>query len=76
MVAIPRCAQGRPEHAHYNEFRAIYEESGMTKNEITGHLRVSLDTFKCWTKPRDSANAGRVPPRAVELLGVKMKEGK
>jgi hypothetical protein len=48
----------------------------MTKNEITGHLRVSLDTSKCWTKPRDSANAGRVPPRAVELLGVKMKEGK
>jgi hypothetical protein len=48
----------------------------MTKDEIAGHLRVSLDTVKCWTKSRDSVNAWRVPPRAVELLRVKMKEGK
>jgi hypothetical protein len=73
---VGRQPKRRPQHDHYNEFRAVYEESGITKDEIAGHLRVSLDTLKCWTKSRDSANAWRVPPRAVELLRVKMKEGK
>jgi DNA-binding transcriptional regulator YiaG len=61
-------------HDHYNEFRAAYEESGMTKDEIAMLLRVSLDTVKCWTKSRDSANAWKVPAMAVELLRAKMKE--
>lgn len=62
----------RPKHDHYQEFRAAYEASGFTKDEIAGHLRVSLDTVKCWTKSRNSANAWSVPPWAVELLAAKI----
>jgi DNA-binding XRE family transcriptional regulator len=61
-------------HDHYNEFRALYEESGMTKDEVAGHLRVSLDTIKSWTKARGSASAFRVPAMAVEMLRAKIKE--
>lgn len=50
------------------KFRRLYEASGLTKQQISATLRVSLPTVIAWTKAEASKSSYKCPAWAVEKL--------
>lgn len=61
-------------YEHNDEFRALYEASGLTKQQVAGLLSSKLSTVIAWTKAETSKSSIGVPAWAVELFKLKLEK--
>lgn len=67
-----------PTERHNEEFRALYERSGLTKNQIAELLGVTVFAIMSWTRPPSSKASCACPRHRVDALkvalGLKLKD--
>jgi transposase len=59
-----------PAERHNDEFRRLYEASGLTKEQISELIGVSLHSVLQWTKPTTTKNSMACPKHRVDTLKV------